>query len=237
MFGGDDCSIHVRDRHHHQLHHQIKSEPRDCSNSVMSTMTTSTKLMHTSDGGSSIFTRNNSNGSSDNRMVWAALTPRGTQHFVSENYPRDFVVEEDHYETIDNVQPVLINAGYGTYSPYRKGPIPPSFDHYTDYDYEDPTPLIRTSKNHLDEDVIERIGGGDYPHYATLENTDMRCVSLRRGGYPPSPRPRVSSPTQIEHPNLPPLNLYNNHHQQQPPMRKTATLSKNYRNTLDKYGN
>lgn len=114
LFGGDDCSMHVRDRHHHN----IKTEPRDCSNSLI----TSTKLVHTSDAGS-IFTRNGSlhGGGGDNRMVWAALTPRGTQHFVSENYPRDFVVEEDHYETIDNVQPVLINAGYGTYSPYRKG--------------------------------------------------------------------------------------------------------------------
>lgn len=117
LFGNDDCSIQVRDHrnhHHHHNHHHIKSEPiRDCSNGVM----TSAKLVHTSDGGGSIFTRN----TSDNRMVWAALTPRGTQHFVSENYPRDFVMEEDHYETIDNVQPVLINAGYGTYSPYRKG--------------------------------------------------------------------------------------------------------------------
>lgn len=120
MFGGDDCSLHVRDHRHH--HHHIKSEPRDCSMSAM----TSTKLVHSSDGGS-IFTRNggvngtSGGGVSDNRMVWAALTPRGTQHFVSENYPRDLMVDEDHYETIDNVQPVLINAGYGTYSPYRKG--------------------------------------------------------------------------------------------------------------------
>lgn len=120
MFGGDDCSLHVRDRHLQHHHHHIKSDPiRDSS--VMSTMT-STKLVHGSDGGTSVFTRNGTISSgSDNRMVWAALTPRGTQHFVSENYPRDFVVEEDHYETIDNVQPVLINAGYGTYSPYRKG--------------------------------------------------------------------------------------------------------------------
>lgn len=59
----------------------------------------------------------------------------------------------------------------------------------------------------------------------------MRCASMRRGGggYPP-PRPRVSSPTQIEHPNLPPLNLYSHH------PRKTATLSRNYRNALEKYG-
>lgn len=111
------------------------------------------------------------------------------------------------------------------------GPLP-SFDNYTDYEYEDPTPLIRASKTHLEDDMDRSGGAGDYPHYATLENTDMRCASMRRGGgggYLP-PRPRVSSPTQIEHPNLPPLNLYNHH------PRKTATLSKNYRNAMEKYG-
>lgn len=74
----------------------------------------------------------------------------------------------------------------------------------------------------------------DYPHYATLENTDMRCASMRRNNGYPSSRPRVSSPTQIEHPNLPPLNLYNTHLPSS--ARKTATLSRNYRNAMDKYG-
>lgn len=44
--------------------------------------------------------------STDNRMVWATLTPRGTQHFVSENCPSnliDYGDVEDHYETIDNI--------------------------------------------------------------------------------------------------------------------------------------
>lgn len=127
-----------------------------------------------------------------------------------------------------------INFSSTTLWRFILGPLP-SFDNYTDYDYEDPTPLIRTSKTHLDDDMIDRCSatsvGGDYPHYATLENTDMRCASMRRGGggYP-SPRPRVSSPTQIEHPNLPPLNLYTHH------PRKMATLSKNYKNAMDKYG-
>lgn len=133
MFGTDDCSMHVRDHRSH-LHHHIKSEPRDCSthhHSVMSTMASTKLSSHPSseNGGVNIFagrngslTGNGGGGVSDNRMVWAALTPRGTtQHFVSENYPRDMVGDEDHYESIDNVQPVLINAGYGTYSPYRKG--------------------------------------------------------------------------------------------------------------------
>lgn len=111
-------------------------------------------------------------------------------------------------------------------SVYR--PVPPKdlgpFDAcvLADYDYEDPTPLIRPSP---------RGPSRDYPHYATLENTDMRCASLggaatlRRAPPPPLIRPRVSSPTQIEHPNLPPLNLH--------PRNKGMTLKRdamNFRN-------
>lgn len=33
----------------------------------------------------------------DNRMLWAALTPHGTRHFVSEKFP----IHDDHYEVIE----------------------------------------------------------------------------------------------------------------------------------------
>lgn len=33
----------------------------------------------------------------DNRMLWAALTPHGTRHFVSEQFP----IHDDHYEVIE----------------------------------------------------------------------------------------------------------------------------------------
>lgn len=33
----------------------------------------------------------------ENRMLWAALTPHGTRHFVSEPFP----IHDDHYEVID----------------------------------------------------------------------------------------------------------------------------------------
>lgn len=116
MFGGNECSLHVRDHHHHR---NIKGEPRDCGNS-MSTMGSVKLAVHPAENpaiyqGAPV---------PDNRMVWAALTPRGTQHFISENYPGDLVdysENEDHYESIDNIQPVLSNAGYGTYSPFQKG--------------------------------------------------------------------------------------------------------------------
>lgn len=33
----------------------------------------------------------------DNRMLWAALTPHGTRHFVAEQFP----IHDDHYEVIE----------------------------------------------------------------------------------------------------------------------------------------
>lgn len=221
MFENNDCS-----RDHHQT--KAHPEPRECS-SVSNLNLNSNKLVHPTD---TVMYHTPAN-IQDNRMVWAALTPHGTQHFVSENYPRDLIdygETEDHYETVDNlnIQPVLSHHPY-----YHKGltlAVPRnerSFDNsgFVDYDYEDPTPLI---ENYQLENR----------DYAVLGNTDMRCASLaytgntlRRGL---APRPRVSEPTRIEHPNLPPLNLY---------PHKTNTLKRNainYRNvdagTLPKYG-
>lgn len=106
FFGTSECSLHVRDLRHH------KSEPRDCASLNMAP---TTKLMHPTEP----VLYHGTNGVPDNRMVWAALTPRGTQHFISENYPRDLVdyaETEDHYETVDYMQPVLTHSGYSTYS-------------------------------------------------------------------------------------------------------------------------
>ncbi|KAF2900323.1 hypothetical protein ILUMI_05858 [Ignelater luminosus] len=187
IFGSNECSmVHSRD------HRQIKNhEPRECS--AINNMNTNKLVVHPSEA---VLYTGPSN-MQDNRMVWAALTPRGTQHFISENYPRnliDYAENEDHYETIDNlnIQPVPTV----TYNTCQK-----------DYDYEDPTPLIESYQL---SDIENR---DDSPYYSTLGNTDMRCASLgssyRRGIPLNLPlRPRVSSPTRIEHPNLPPLNLY-----------------------------
>ncbi|KAL1491768.1 hypothetical protein ABEB36_012317 [Hypothenemus hampei] len=139
----------------------------------------------------------------DNRTVWAAITPRGTEHFISEtNYSSGFrnivnyEVPEDHYETIDNLPPH--NRHGGSHVAY--------YGYHKEYDYEDPTPLIESYQM----DDIEYIGDHQYQ---IIGNSDMRCSSL---GYvqPPYARhvqplkkPRVSSPTRIEHPNLPPLNM------------------------------
>ncbi|XP_019867747.1 uncharacterized protein LOC109596617 isoform X2 [Aethina tumida] len=214
MFGSSECSLHARD------HRPIKNhETRDCS--TVSNLNSS-KLVHPSD---TVF-YHGTPSMQDNRMVWAALTPRGTQHFISENYPRDLLEygePEDHYETIDNVniQPVLPQHP-GTYHTFQK-----------DYDYEDPTPLIESYQ------MNDMENGGEASHYQIIGNTDMRCASLGLGGNTLRRaipiRPRVSSPTRIEHPNLPPLNLYPHKNNT---FKKNNTIS--YRNmdtgTLPKYG-
>lgn len=200
-------------------------ENRDCA-SVSANFTVA-KFGHPSDA----FVYQGNSNSNDNRMVWATLTPRGTQHFVSENYPHHFVdygENEDHYETIDNVVEVTRPNSY-----YTKGLNSnldrerSSFDNsaFVDYDYEDPTPLM-TYQDSLDGSQYQQL----------LGNTDMRCATLNTmKSTIPISRPRVSSPTRIEHPNLPPLNLY--------PIKgnslnKNGTL--NYRNVdggnLPKYG-
>lgn len=202
MFGGTDCSMHSR------IHRQVKSHPEQRECSSINGMTTS-KLIHPSEA---VMYTGPSN-MHDNRMVWATLTRRGTQHFISQNYPRnlmDYAEPEDHYEAID--QPVsTVN-----YSPCQKGldSMELSRKHagidncgFTDYDYEDPMPLIESNQLNTMENRE------DAQYYATLGNTDMRCTSLGSSCRREVPhnfplRPRVSSPTRIEHPNLPPLNLY-----------------------------
>ncbi|XP_044761564.1 uncharacterized protein LOC123318865 isoform X2 [Coccinella septempunctata] len=182
-------------------------------------------------------------GLHDNRIVWAALTPGGgTQHFISENYPKEFVdyrEADDHYETIDNLTmkpaiPAPVYQSYQKGSPYQTPNERSHFDNsgFVDYEYEEPMPLIKSYQYSSYDDYQYTLPGG---------NTDMRCISMaygtnsmRRHLPPPITRPRVSSPTRIEHPNLPPLNMY--------PL-KSSTLKRNnnlsYRNvdtgTLPKY--
>lgn len=125
----------------------------------------------------------------DNRVLWAALTPHGTQHFVSEAYPS----QDDHYEVID--YGLKVDQKYNTTT--SKHSQVKSFENngFVDYDYEDPTPLIESY--HLDD-----MDSG----YQEPQDI-MGTGTLQR---PRSPRPMVSSPTRIENPNIPPLNLYPN---------------------------
>ncbi|KAJ2951236.1 hypothetical protein O0L34_g5638 [Tuta absoluta] len=106
----------------------------------------------------------------DSRVLWAALTPRGTRHFVADTYPHD-ETEDHHYEC---VEPPL----------YKLGPPEDlTITRHFNVEYEDPAPLI---ENYADR---------------TEEYFRAGMETLRRG------RPLVSSPTRIERPNLPPLNL------------------------------
>lgn len=105
----------------------------------------------------------------DSRVLWAALTPRGTRHFVADPYHED----DHHYEC---VEPPL--------SPLYKLAPPEDITRHFNVEYEDPAPLI--------ESYSDR----------TEEYFKNGMETLRRGN-----RPLVSSPTRIERPNLPPLNL------------------------------
>lgn len=235
MFGSGECSMHSRD------HRQMKNPETRESNSVNNL--NGNKLIHPSEA---VLYHGNVTSSqlhADNRMVWAALTPRGTQHFVSENYPRDlgdYVNAEDHYETINShsAHPIR-EVAPKTYTSYmtcskglgrRKG----SFDNsgFMDYDYEDPTPLI---ESYQPDGVNE-----NESRYTTLGNTDMRCSSLAfndslRRGMPLgiALRPKVSPPTRIENPNLPPLNLYP--HNGNTLKRNTFSYRATEANSLPKY--
>lgn len=107
----------------------------------------------------------------DSRVLWAALTPRGTRHFVADTYPHD-ETEDHHYEC---VEPPL----------YKLGPPDDlAITRHFNVEYEDPAPLIESYSDRTEE--YFRNG----------------METLRRGN-----RPLVSSPTRIERPNLPPLNL------------------------------
>ncbi|XP_022905865.1 uncharacterized protein [Onthophagus taurus] len=239
MFGHNECSVHVRD-----VHRPIKPhEPRDCSS--MNTMVATNKLLHPSETVLYHPTAHNLNPT-DNRMVWAALTPRGTQHFISETFPRDlvdYVEADDHYETIENVNikptstvnqlnhhqiiQTEIPDDYQTYTMTLKANKGGTFENngFVDYDYEDPTPLIESYQLDDMEHQYAVLGG----------NTDMRCSSLGLGlgglsggnslrrGF--SLRPEVSSPTRIENPNLPPLNLYPHNKSNSNTFRRNTTMT------------
>ncbi|KAI9589442.1 hypothetical protein GQX74_007611 [Glossina fuscipes] len=124
----------------------------------------------------------------DSRLLWATLTPHGTRHFISD-YP-GFGTQEvtpGHYEVVD-YRAKSQNQNFRDY--VKRTPIK-SFDNngFTDYDYEDPTPLMDSYHDDMDsgyQEPQEVIG------------------SIQRS----SPRPHVSSPTRIDNPNIAPLNYY-----------------------------
>ncbi|XP_023308017.1 uncharacterized protein LOC111689787 [Lucilia cuprina] len=124
---------------------------------------------------------------SDSRLLWATLTPHGTRHFISD-YPATSAQDvAGHYEVVD-YRAKTPNQPYRDY--VKRTPIK-SFDNngFIDYDYEDPTPLMDSYHDDMDS---------GYQEPQEILNSMQRA----------SPRPRVSSPTRIDNPNMAPLNYY-----------------------------
>lgn len=149
----------------------------------------------------------------ENRMLWAALTPHGTRHFVSTGEPTHF---DDHYEVVDyrdNKNTIKSREAINL----KKNPFK-SFDNngFTDFDYEDMN--LTGEFYHDDHD-----SGYQEPHevVGTLNRT--------------APRPTVSTPTRIEHPNIPPLNIYP-HRNGTLTLNKKSTLGRRTSETLNYYG-
>lgn len=127
----------------------------------------------------------------ENRLLWAALTPRGTRHFVATT--DRFSNLDDHYEVVDyqgnRVMRPRESATLKMLHPNR------SFDNsgFTEFDYEEMSAAMNRTDSFIHDD---RDSGYQEPH-------DV-ISTLNRS----SPRPVVSTPTRIEHPNIPPLNMH-----------------------------
>lgn len=159
----------------------------------------------------------------ENRLLWAALTPHGTRHFVSsaERFPN----YEDHYEVVDyQGNRVMRPREGGTFkiNPNR------SFDNsgFTDLDYEEMSAAMNRTDSFIHDD---RDSGYQEPHEV--------ISTLNRN----SPRPIVSTPTRIEHPNLPPLNMHPHSHRGHSSgstltPQKKSTLNRRTSETINMYG-
>ncbi|XP_058062690.1 uncharacterized protein LOC131212727 isoform X1 [Anopheles bellator] len=132
----------------------------------------------------------------DNRTLWAALTPHGTQHFITESYGGH---PDDHYEVIDygrkHEQYIPSATGPGTGGTIVKSKNSFENSGFVDYDYEDPTPLM------------ESYGGA---HFDDMDSGYQEPQEVLGSLSRPVQRSTltVSSPTRIENPNMAPLNLY-----------------------------
>ncbi|KAJ9582466.1 hypothetical protein L9F63_003159 [Diploptera punctata] len=139
----------------------------------------------------------------DSRVLWAALTPRGTtQHFTTEPH---YIPQYGSTQS-RSLPPIPTPPVIPEVSPYQVTQLPVSFDNSGFVDTDDPTPVVESYQL---SDMMETSS-----NTATIGST----CSMRTCG---SPRPRVSSPTRIEHPNLPPLNLHPSHRS-----LRRATLSR-----------
>lgn len=151
----------------------------------------------------------------ENRMLWAALTPHGTRHFVASGQP--FPNYEDHYEVIDYRTNKSMPKSREATLNVKKNPTK-SFDNngFTDFDYEDVN--MANELYHDDHD-----SGYQEPH---------EIVSTMNRN---SPRLLVSTPTRIENPNIPPLNMHP-HRNGTLTLNKKSTLTRRTSESLNYYG-
>ncbi|XP_016912134.2 uncharacterized protein LOC107997801 isoform X1 [Apis cerana] len=127
----------------------------------------------------------------DSRVMWATLTPRGTTRHYLEEHTYETIGGGQFHKRACSTTPTE-HVKLKTYAdPPVTTPIQnrlkddKAFDNTAFVDYEEPS-LIKTDYYQLND---------------VLESNDP---NIQRG----TSRPRVSSPTRIEHPNLPPLNLH-----------------------------
>lgn len=151
----------------------------------------------------------------DSRVLWAALTPRGTtHHFTAE--PPIYHQPYHHHHSVPqygstlqhqarSLPPIPTSPQHppSQISPYQitqithqlPDTLPVSFDNSGFIDSDDPTPVVESYQ------LSELVETGSTSSMRRTPSSSPHA----------SPRPRVSSPTRIEHPNLPPLNLHPSH--------------------------
>ncbi|XP_011498639.1 PREDICTED: uncharacterized protein LOC105362837 [Ceratosolen solmsi marchali] len=150
----------------------------------------------------------------DSRLMWATLTPRGTTRHYLEEHTYESVEQQEHLEQQQPQQQHQRRQPSYSESPsehvnlktYSQPSVPSSiltrskdekaFDNTAFVDYEEP--LSIKNEYYQLEDVLEPCD----PIFSV-----EGLYGMRGPGGVGSLRPRVSSPTRIEHPNLPPLNL------------------------------
>ncbi|XP_076750142.1 uncharacterized protein LOC143422998 isoform X2 [Xylocopa sonorina] len=152
----------------------------------------------------------------DSRVMWAALTPRGTTRHYLEEHTYETIGGGQFHKRACSTTPTE-HVKLKTYTdPPVTTPIQnrlkddKAFDNTAFVDYEEPS-LIKTDYYQLN-DVLESNDSGNISLTVTIlirksvSNAIYNRIlitGMQRG----TSRPRVSSPTRIEHPNLPPLNI------------------------------
>ena len=122
----------------------------------------------------------------DDRYLWTSVTPKGKmEHYVT--------CRPQHMDTYENTYEQVFDRNY----PLQGSLSKKSFGDYSYY--EDPTPLMESYQ-------LSNMENTDVTPPQSMLSHQQLAGGYYRGEY--FSRPTVSTPTRIEHPNMPPLNLY-----------------------------